>query len=280
MEEEQIFNHLDDLNKKHQHITSMQKQEDKEIEAMNRIQEAKEEELVKKLSVLRNSILRRIINNNKTFSKTKIFKDNAVIIEDYVVEREGCPFYEFERIRNSKSPITMIEVNGNFFAAKDNPDLFSLLNGDYNGNYGIVLEKNKPYLGYYYREPVLEQMASCIEGKSLGDARMMAIESLAYHIYLQDVKRKLCLVYGHDCNLAFSYDILCSGEVVAKYVCKICGRIIRESYDSVDDIKPLPRAKRTLELIDTTISIAPFRLEDYFIKIDRPEKTLTLQDKK
>ena len=38
MEEEQIFNHLDDLNKKHQHITSMQKQEDKEIEEMNRIQ--------------------------------------------------------------------------------------------------------------------------------------------------------------------------------------------------------------------------------------------------
>ncbi len=280
MEEEQIFNHLDDLNKKHQHITSMQKQEDKEIEEMNRIQEAKEEELVKKLSVLRNSIFRRIINNKKTFSKPKIFKDNAVIIEDYVVEREGCPFYEFERIRNSKSPITMIEVNGNFFAAKDNPDLFSLLNGDYNGNYGIVLETNKPYLGYYYREPVLEQMASCIEGKSLGDARMMAIESLAYHIYLQDVKRKLCLVYGHDYNFAFSYDILCSGEVVAKYVCKICGRIIRESYDSVDDIKPLPRARRTLELIDTTISIAPFRLEDYFIKIDRPEKTLTLQDKK
>ena len=280
MEEEQIFNHLDDLNKKHQHIISMQKQEDKEIEEMNRIQEAKEEELVKKLSVLRNSILRRIINNNKTFSKTKIFKDNAVIIEDYVVEREGCPFYEFERIRNSKSPITMIEVNGNFFAAKDNPDLFSLLNGDYNGNYGIVLEKNKPYLGYYYREPVLEQMASCIEGKSLGDARMMAIESLAYHIYLQDVKRKLCLVYGHDWNLASSYDILCSGEVVAKYVCKNCGTTIRESYDSVDDIKPLPRARRTLELIDTTISIAPFRLEDYFIKIDRPEKTLTLQDKK
>ena len=46
MEEEQIFNHLDDLNKKHQYITSMQKQEDKEIEEMNKIQEAKEEELV------------------------------------------------------------------------------------------------------------------------------------------------------------------------------------------------------------------------------------------
>ena len=280
MKEEQIFNHLDDLNKKHQHITSMQKQEDKEIDEINRIQEAKEEELVKKLSILRDSILSKIINNNKTFSKPKIFKDNAAIIEDYVVEREGCPFYEFELIRNSKSPITMIEVNGNFFAARDNPDLFSLLNGDYDGNYGIVLENDKPYLGYYYREPVLEQMASCIEGKSLGDVRMMAIESLAYHIYLQDVKRKLCLVYGHDWNLAFSYDILRSGEVLAKYVCKNCGRTIRESYNSVDDIKPLPRARRTLELIDTTISIAPFRLEDYFIKIDRPEKTLTLQDKK
>lgn len=236
-------------------------------------QRKRENDFWKEIAYLRSSTLKKIYEENKRCLEIKmnIYKTVAEKIENYVTKRGKCYIWTLKGPVKLDNGITEIEVDGKAISASENEYLFDFLNG----GLGVILVDGyyNLYKGKYYSEPILEQIPSGIEEKSLEDMRLLAIRNTAYEIYLEDLKRKLCLLCGHDWHL-INVTFTNQKNVEAKYFCKVCHSVAKERYTSKKDVGLVPSKRKIMEMLNFDIEISEFRLEDYFVKIDKPKRRL------
>ena len=142
-------------------------------------QRKRENDFWEELAYLRSSTLKKIYEENKHCLEIRmdIYKTVAEKIENYVTKRGRCCIWTLKGPVKLDNGITEIEVNGKAIYAYENEYLFDFLNG----GLGVILGDSyyNLYKGKYYSEPILEQIPSGIEEKSLEDMRLLAIRNTA-----------------------------------------------------------------------------------------------------
>ena len=240
-------------------------------------QRKRENDFWEELAYLRSSTLKKIYEENKHCLEIRmdIYKTVAEKIENYVTKRGRCCIWTLKGPVKLDNGIIEIEVNGKAIYAYENEYLFDFLNGGLGVILGDSYYNLYKYKGKYYSEPILEQIPSGIEEKSLEDMRLLAIRNTAYEIYLEDLKRKLCLLCGHDWHL-INVTFTNPKNIEAKYFCKVCHSTTKERYTSKKDVGLVPSKRKIMEMLNFDIEISEFRLEDYFVEVDKPKRRLRL----
>lgn len=170
--------------------------------------------------------------------------------------------------------ISKIIVDGQVFTYDDNPTLFDFINC----GLGIVLNEDEKNIGYYYDEPVLAKIPTTVEGKSLEDLRIEAIKSYAYYCYLLSLKKQLCVRYGHEWRLKKSSTNPIANKFEIECVCSCCKEVLKEEFDSEQAMKASFGIKRRVHEMNMDLIIPKFRLEDYFVKVNNPNRGLKSSD--
>lgn len=266
---------IEDLALEAKGVLESRKRVDEEIQKLNSEQERKEEILLDKLMIVRRDKIKHIKKEQekRTAFDTARFLELNDVMAPYVIERGfgKISFIGIDALRSNA--ITKLKIDDKVLTRDDNPTLIDFVNGDL----GVIYDDKEHLTGHYYSEPILEKIFSTDGKYSLEFLRLRAIELAAYDEYLRKDAEFVCAAYGHDWqldgNIEYHYDSYSgTDKFVATYRCKDCYKRIEEIFDHASDVKPLPSVRRRMDMLKLDAKEPEFKLEDYFVKVDRPKK--------
>lgn len=266
---------IEDLVLEIKNVSESRKRVDEEIQKLNSEQGRKEELLLDKLMIVRRDKIKYIKKEQEkrtTFDIFMLFMLNDVMAP-YVIER-GIGKISFIGIDAlSGNAITKLKIDDEILTSDDDQTLFDFVDG----GLGVIYDDKDHLTGHYYSEPILEKILSTDGKYSLEFLRLHAIELAAYSKYLEKYTEFVCAAYGHDWQLDSyiePYYDSCShmDKFIATYHCKDCYGRIKEIFDHESDVKPLPSARRRMDMLKLDAKEPEFKLEDYFVKADRSKK--------